>query len=209
MDGTTGAISTEISRESATTEFPPMDPEPNLATQLLRRITDGDDAATEELAPLLYGALRDIAAEWMGRQPADHTLQPTALVNEAWMRLFSTEVVQSFNGRGHFLRAAACAMRSVLVDHARSKGAAKRGEARKALPLDAALHVFESRRLDVVELSDAIDRLSDVREDLAKVVELRFFGGLTVPETAAALGISAPTVDRRWRVARLWLQGQI
>ena len=158
---------------------------------------------------MLYGALRRIAAEWMGKQASDHTLQPTALVNEAWLRLFSTEEAQSFNGRGHFLRAAACAMRSVLVDHARAKRAAKRGENPSNLPLDAALHVFEERSLDVVELSDAIQRLAESREDLARVVELRFFGGLTIPETAEALGVSTQTVDRRWRVAKLWLQKEL
>ncbi|QDV09265.1 RNA polymerase sigma factor SigL [Planctomycetes bacterium Poly30] len=186
-----------------------MEEDPTLATQLLKRISSGDDAAGEELAPMLYGALRDIAAEWMSKQSSDHTLQPTALVNEAWLRLFSCEVVQSFNGRGHFLKAAACAMRSVLVDHARSKRAAKRGEARRSLPLDAALHIFEERSLDVVELSDAVDRLARSRADLARVVELRFFGGLTIPETAEALGVSTQTIDRRWRVARLWLQDQL
>ncbi len=187
----------------------PMEHDPNLATQLLQRISTGDGDAVEELAPMLYGALRQIASEWMGRQPQDHTLQPTALVNEAWLRLFSTEVVQSFNGRGHFLKAAACAMRSVLVDHARAKRSVKRGENPKNLPLDAALHVFEERSLDVLELSDAVDRLAQSREDLARVVELRFFGGLTIPETAEALGVSTQTVDRRWRVARLWLQKEL
>ena len=158
---------------------------------------------------MLYGALRQIAAEWMGKQASDHTLQPTALVNEAWLRLFSSETVQSFNGRGHFLKAAACAMRSVLVDHARAKRAAKRGEGPRNLPLDAALHVFEERNLDVVDLSDAVDQLAAFREDLARVVELRFFGGLTIPETAEALGVSTQTVDRRWRVAKLWLQKEL
>lgn len=186
-----------------------MEDDPTLATQLLKRMSDGDLSATDELAPLLYGALREIAAEWMGRQSSDHTLQPTALVNEAWLRLFSTDVVQRFNGRGHFLKAAACAMRSVLVDHARARKATKRGENMKPLPLDAALGVFEERSIDVVELSDAIDRLDQIQGDLAKIVELRFFGGLTIPETADALGVSTQTIDRRWRVARLWLKSEL
>ena len=188
---------------------PAMSEDPELATRLLRRMSDGDQVAAEQLAPLLYGALRDIAAGWMGRQSADHTLQPTALVNEAWLRLFSPEELQSFNGRGHFLWAAACAMRSVLVDHARAKNRTKRGEGRRPLAMDAALQVFEERSIDVIELSEAIDRLQDYRPDLARVVELRFFAGLTIPEVAEALGVSTQTVDRRWRVARLWLKAAL
>lgn len=182
--------------------------DPDLANQLLDRIRAGDSAATDELAPLLYGALHRIASEWMGSQPGDHTLQPTALVNEAWLRLFPREVAQRFEDRGHFLKAAACAMRSVLVDHARAKRSQKRGENQKPLPLDAALEVFEEQSLDVVALSDAIDRLESYQPELAKVVELRFFGGLTIQETAEALGVSTQTIDRRWRVARLWLQAE-
>ena len=145
----------------------------------------------------------------MGKQPGDHTLQPTALVNEAWLRLFSADVVHRFNGRGHFLRHAACAMRSVLVDHARSKRAAKRGGGEQPLPLDAALVLFEERSIDVVELSDAIERLTEFEPQLGRIVELRFFGGLTIPETANALGVSTQTIDRRWRVARMWLRREM
>lgn len=176
------------------------------ATQLLERASRGDGAARDELAPILYDELHRIASEWMAGQRDDHTLQPTALVNEAWLRLFPAEGVRSFDGRGHFLRLAAAAMRSVLVDHARAKRAAKRGEGGGVLPLDAALMTFEERSIDVVELSDAIEQLDQFGPDLGRVVELRFFGGLTIPETASALGLSRQTVDRRWRVARMWLR---
>ena len=188
---------------------PLMSLDPSHATVLLQRINAGDEGAASELLPLLYDELRRMAGEWMCRERRNHTLQPTALVHEAWMRVLGGGDARSFNGAEHFLRLAARAMRNVLVDHARSHGAHKRNDGAPALALDEALDAFEERALDVVELDDALERLTHVDEQLGRLVELRFFAGLTIAETAEALGTSTATVERSWRVARLWLRREL
>lgn len=186
-------------------------PEGTDATRLLERIERGDDEASAELLPLLYGELRRIASENMARERAAHTLQPTALVHEAWMRLLGNQVEgdsgPSFNGREHFLRTAAQVMRRVLVDHARARRADKRGgqDLGERVELDQICTRFEDQGTGLIELDDALVELAATDEQLARIVELRTFGGLTMPEVASTLGVSLATAERRAKVARLWL----
>lgn len=180
-----------------------MDPH---VTQLLRRAADGDTSASEELFSAVYDDLRLRAARLM-QGPGAHTLQPTAVVNEAWLRLSSG--MSDLESRRHFLAVAARAMRSVLVDHARSKNAQKRGGGASRLELDATVEVFEQRSGDLVELDDALAQLESMDPQLAKLVELRFFGGRTIAETAEVLSISTATVERHWRTARSWLHAEL
>ena len=178
-------------------------------TRLLQRISAGDARAGDELLPLLYQELKSVAAACMDRERPNHTLQPTALVHEAWMRVIGAREGPTWSGRDHFVRAAACAMRHVLVDHARARAAQKRGNGGRVLPLDSVMASFEERQLDVLALDEALERLTAMDEQLGRIVELRFFAGLTIPETARVLGVSTPTVERGWRVARLWLRNEL
>ena len=183
-----------------------------LATQLLHALERGDPAAREELLALVHDELRSLARQYMLGERANHTLQPTALVNEAWMRLIpegEAEGHDSWESRGHFLRVAARAMRNVLVDHARSRVAQKRGDGRERVPLDDMLAHYEERSLDPLAIDAALCKLNTMDEQLAKIVELRFFAGLTIAETARALGVSTPTIERGWRVARMWLRSEL
>ena len=175
-------------------------------TQLLQKMADGDPSAGEELFSLVYSDLRSRAARLM-QGPDAHTLQPTAVVNEAWMKLSGGD--SNWENRGHFLGVAAKAMRSVLVDHARAKRAQKRGGGAERIELDTAIEVFEERARDLVLLDEALDHLQTLDARLGKLVELRFFAGLTIPETAEALGVSTPTVERGWRTARSWLRAEM
>ena len=177
-------------------------------TVALRRLTDGDPTAAEELLPLLYGELRAVAERCLSDERRNHTLQPTALVHEAYLRLVPRGDTD-WEGRNHFLRTAARAMRHVLVDHARARRREKRGGDAARVPLDAALETFERPAVDLVALDEALQRLTGVDEEMGRLVELRFFGGLTIEETARILGVSTPTVERRWRVARMWLREQL
>src|SRR5262249_7758923 len=173
-------------------------------TALLSRWRDGDARALDELTPLVYDELHRLAAPYMRRERTDHTLQPTALVHEAFLRL--TGVRQAnFQNRIHFFGAAAHVMRRILVDHARQHRAAKRGHGDSALQLDEAMAVGIDLRFDLVSLDDALRRLTTIAERPARVVELRYFGGLSVEETATALGIAPATVKRDWAFARAWL----
>jgi RNA polymerase sigma factor (TIGR02999 family) len=165
-----------------------------------------DEGAADELMPLLYDQLRATAGRLMSGQRADHTLQATALVNEAWLKLAGPVRGAEWEGRGHFLRVAARAMRHVLVDHARAAGTDKRGADAVKLPLDELLIEAEERVRDVGAFDEALRELEAVDPELAQVVELRFFGGLTNEEVGRALGLSKPTVERRWRAARLFLR---
>ncbi len=182
--------------------------DPTHATRLLSRLSEGDPSAGDELMPLLYEELRQVAERCMGRQAAEHTLQPTALVHEAWMRL-SAAGGAAVRDRVHFVRLAARTMRHVLVDHARAKATRKRGAAAQRVPLDGVLASFEERSLDVVALSEALEGLAAKDPELARIVELRFFAGLTVEQVAEVLGVSERTVHRAWRVARLWLRDEL
>jgi RNA polymerase sigma factor (TIGR02999 family) len=179
------------------------------ATLLLHRMSDGDERAADELLPLVYGELHALAARYMGERAAGHTLQPTALVNEAWLRMIEPESGASFESRAHFFGVAAKAMRSVLVDHARRRGAQKRGGAVERVPLEDIAALFEERASDLLALDESLTRLAAMDAQLGRIVELRFFGGLSVEETALALGVSQPTIVRGWRVARMWLKREL
>ncbi len=174
-------------------------------TALLDRWHEGDRGGLEALIELVYGELRTIAHRLLRDERADHTLQPTALVNEAYMRLQGVRELRLEN-RGHFFGAAAKAMRRVLVDYARQKKAAKRGGPDlKKVDLTAALDAPMDDRLDFERLDDALERLAEVAPDKARVVELRYFAGLSIEETAAIMGSSPATVKRHWAFARAWL----
>ncbi len=176
---------------------------------MLAQVRAGSEAASGELLQLLYGELRDVARRCMEREQADHTLQPTALVHEAWLRLFGGAETPSWESRAHFVHTAARSMRRVLIDHARARQSAKRGAGARPEPLDRTIAWFEERSIELLDLDRALERLEGFDAELAHLVELRFFGGLSVPEIAPLLGVSVPTVERRWRVARGWLRGEL
>ncbi len=180
-------------------------PEDKEITQLLQAWSSGDQESLDRVLPLVYNELRRLAAAKMGRERGDHTLQPTALVHEAFVRLTELHRI-GWRDRGHFFGAAAQIMRRVLVDHARKHRAAKRG-AGKIQQLDEGLLLSDRQAHEIAVLDDALHDLERLDERQSRVVELRYFGGFSVPETADALGISSATVKRDWAVARAWLQG--
>jgi RNA polymerase sigma factor (TIGR02999 family) len=175
-------------------------------TDLLLRWSGGDIAAREELIPLVYNELRRIAKRCLAAQP-HNTLQSTALVHEAYLRLAGNSI--RWEDRVHFFAVAAQLMRRILVDHSRMKRAQKRGGESVTLVLDENLAASADRELDLVALDDALNALAAIDERQARLVELRFFGGLSIEETAHALEISPATVKREWATARLWLLQQI
>jgi RNA polymerase sigma factor (TIGR02999 family) len=178
---------------------------PTDLTVLLNRMASGDSAAADALMPLLYEQLHSLAEGMMRDQGPRHTLQPTALVHEAWMRLTGGEFVS----REHFAAVSAKAMRSVLVDHARRRNADKRGGAQARKPLDQVYELFQDGGPDLLDLEDALKRLGENDPALARIVELRYFGGLTVEEIAKVQGSSTATVTRAWRFARQWLAREL
>jgi RNA polymerase sigma-70 factor, ECF subfamily len=184
------------------------DATPADVTGLLLAWRQGSRSALEALIPLVYGELRGVAHRQLRGERSDHTLQTADLVHEAYLRLVDSSRVQ-WQNRAHFLAVAAQLMRRVLVDAARARQAAKRGGGEAALPLNAELTIAGSPTVDVVALSDALDTLARVDPRRSQVVELRFFGGLTVEETAEVLGVSAETVMRDWKVAKAWLYSQL
>jgi len=177
---------------------------PGAVTELLRSWSDGDEGALEQLVPLVEAELRRLARGYMGRERRDHTLQVTALVNEAFLRLTDARRLR-WRDRAHFLGISARLMRRVLVDHARTRGYQKRGGGAQRVTLDEALLVSPEPAVDLVALDRALVALAaaDIRK--SRVIELRFFGGLTVEETAEVLHVSPDTVKRDWRLAKLWL----
>ncbi|HEX5708312.1 MAG TPA: sigma-70 family RNA polymerase sigma factor [Pyrinomonadaceae bacterium] len=177
-------------------------------TQMLLRLTDGESTVLDDLLPLIYGELRRLAASYLRRERPGHTLQPTALVHEAYMRMVDQTQVQ-WQNRAHFFGVAAQMMRRILVDHARGQSAEKRGGEFQKLSLDENIDVSGERASDLVALDEALERLAKLDPQKSKIVELRFFGGLSVEETAEVLGVSAPTVKRQWRMAKAWLFGQV
>jgi RNA polymerase sigma factor (TIGR02999 family) len=179
-------------------------PTPGAVTQLLTRAQAGSAAALEELVPLVYAELRRIAGRYVRRERAGHSLQATALVHEAYIRLLKGEDL-AFENRAHFLGIAARSMRQILVEHARARGAEKRGGQRQRVTLDEGVAAGGPVDVDLLALEEALERLAALNADHARIVELRFFGGLTNEETAAALDISPATVKRAWAVARAWL----
>ena len=173
-------------------------------TALLSRWRKGDRAALDELMPLVYNELRRLAVSHLRRERDDHTLQPTALVHEAYLRLAAVRD-GGFDDRAHFFGAAANAMRRILVDHARARKAQKRGADVQRVNLDEALVAGIDPRLDLVALDEALQQLAVVSPLKERVVELRYFGGLSIEQTAAVLGIAPATVKRHWAFARVWL----
>ncbi|MEM1182093.1 MAG: sigma-70 family RNA polymerase sigma factor [Acidobacteriota bacterium] len=174
-------------------------------TVLLRRWTAGDEEAGQRMLDALYAELRSQARRALHNERANHTLQPTALVNEAYMRLVEVDRIE-WQDRRHFLRAAAKTMRRVLVDHARRRGRVKRGDGQAVLPLDEGEKVQVAVDENLERLDDALKKLAEMDPKKAELVELRYFGGFTAEETAELMGISRATVIRQWRLTRVWLR---
>ncbi len=182
--------------------------DPGQVTRLLQQWSEGQTEILEELLPLVYGELRKVAAGYLRKERGNHTLQPTALVHEAYLKLLGQDRTHWAN-RAHFFAIAAQAMRRILVDHARKEKAAKRGGPLTAISLEDAPQLGRSRSIDLIALDLALDRLVELDERQARVVELRFFGGLTVEETSQVMDISQRTVAREWKMARAWLRDQM
>lgn len=177
-------------------------------TQVLRELSDGQETAPERLMPLVYDELRKLAQGYLRGEQSDHTLQATALVHEAYMRLVDWKNV-SWQNRAHFFALAAQVMRRILVDHAREKQAQKRGGGLTKIALEGAISFPQQREFDLVALDDALEALAELDPAQSKIVELRFFGGLTIDETAEAMRISPATVKREWKMAKAWLHKRI
>jgi RNA polymerase sigma factor (TIGR02999 family) len=177
-------------------------------TRLLVNWSKGDQKALEELTPLVYAELRRLAGRFLRRERSDHTLQSTALVHEAFLRLIDQRSVQ-WQNRAHFFGVAAQLIRRILVDYARSRQTAKRGADAIKLSLDDALAVAEKRDLDLVALDDALNNLARLDEQQSRIVELRFFTGLSIEETAEVLGVSPATVKREWVTAKALLYREL
>ena len=174
-------------------------------TRILAAIDQGDPQAAEQLLPLVYDELRRLAAQKLAQEKPGQTLQATALVHEAYLRLLDGEHAQNWNSRGHFFSAAAEAMRRILVDNARRKRRPKHGGDQKQIPLDAIALPVEDRFHDLLALDEALNELARQEPLKAELVKLRYFAGLSVEEAAACLGISPITAKRYWAVARAWL----
>jgi RNA polymerase sigma-70 factor, ECF subfamily len=180
---------------------------PQEVTQLLVEWGKGNQAALEELMPLVYAELRRMAGRYMQMQQPGHTLQPTALINEAYLKLAGES--KKWQDRAHFFAVAAKSMRHVLVDHARRHQTGKRGGDMRAVPLDSAMAVFEGRLGEIVALDDALTDLAKLNLRQCRVVELKYFAGLSVEEAAQTLKISPETVMRDWRSAKAWLYNHL
>ena len=179
-------------------------PSPQEMTDLLAAWSDGDREALDRLLPLVERELHRLAHHYMSRERPDHTLQTSALVNEAYLKLVDQTRVR-WQNRAHFFAIAAQTMRRILIDHARRRRYDKRGGGARPLPLDEAAHITDERAAELVALDDALKLLQDVDERKARVVELRYFGGLSVEEVAEVLKVSPDTVGREWRRARAFL----
>ena len=177
-------------------------------TQLLQRVSAGGGEALNELLEVVYGELRRQAARYLRRERQNHTLQPTALVNEAFIKLVDQRNVR-WQNRAHFFGVAAQAMRRIVIDHARTRRRIKRGGAQQAVTLDEAMIAGEAQSIDVLALDEALTRLARLDERQARIVELRYFAGLSVEETAEVTSLSPATVKREWAMARAWLHGEL
>jgi RNA polymerase sigma factor (TIGR02999 family) len=178
---------------------------PNEVTQLLVAWGNGDQAALEQLMPLVYSELHRLAHRHIKKERPGHTLQTSALLNEAFLRLVDQRDVQ-WQGRAHFFSIAAQMMRRILVDYARSRRYAKRGGDAQQVSFDEELVVSRQLSADVLQLHDALNELATIDERKSKIVELKFFGGLSIEETAEVLGVSPGTVMRDWTLAKAWLR---
>jgi RNA polymerase sigma factor (TIGR02999 family) len=177
-------------------------------TVLLGQLARGNESAASKLIPIVYDELRRLASGYMRRERQDHTLQPTALVNEAYLKLIEQREVD-WQGRAHFFGIAAQVMRRILIDHARGHLRDKRGGGVTPVPLEEALVFAPEQSSELLKLDEALGRLAKLDPRQSKIVELRFFGGLTVEQTAESLGISAKTVKRDWSIAKAWLHGEL
>lgn len=177
-------------------------------TQLLVNWRQGDEKALLQLLPIVYQELHKIADGYLRRERSDHTLQPTALIHEAYLRLVDQNI-NSWQSRAHFYGVAAHLMRQILVEHARSRNAVKRGRGTVYLSIDEALDYSQEQAAELVALDDALIGLAKVDERKCKVIELRFFGGLSVEETAEVLSVSVPTIVRDQRIAQAWLHREL
>jgi RNA polymerase sigma factor (TIGR02999 family) len=173
-------------------------------TQMLRAWMRGEDGAKEELYQMVYDELRRLAHRYMSRENSGHTLQTTALVNEAYLKLADTKQL-NWQDRAHFFAVSANVMRHILVDHARASRAERRGGEAQRVELDGIVEIPQAPNKDILALNDALDKLAKVDDRKSKVIELRYFGGLSVEETAEVLKVSADTVMRDWRLAKAWL----
>jgi RNA polymerase sigma factor (TIGR02999 family) len=180
-------------------------PDPRDVTRILARVRAGESGAEQELLPLVYDELRGIARGQLSRERRNHTLQATALLHEAWMKLGSLDAAEP-KDRAHFLAIAARTMRQILVDHARGKNAQKRGSDWDKVTLDIAIDQLQQEDLDLVALDEALQQLAEHDPRKARVVELRFFGGLAMAEIAEVLGLSVRTAEGDWYMARAWLR---
>lgn len=180
---------------------------PDLVTRLLQDWAGGDRAARDRLMAVVYDELRRIARRYMRKEPAGHTLQPTALVNEAFLRLIDQET--SWQNRAHFFAIAAQLMRRILVDRARARGSAKRGGLHERTTLGDVADLGHDRNVDVIALDQALTALAELDPRQGSIVELRFFGGLTIRETAEVLGVSHTIIEREWSLARAWLRREL
>jgi len=177
-------------------------------TVLLAELTKGNGEASAKLIPMVYAELRRLAASYTRKERCDHTLQATALVHEAYLKLIEQRSV-NWQSRAHFFGIAAQIMRRILVDHARGHLRDKRGGGQQEVPLDEAIIFAPEQSGELINLDEALNRLATLDPRQAKIVELRFFGGLNVDETAEVLGISPKTVKRDWSVAKAWLHGEL
>jgi RNA polymerase sigma factor (TIGR02999 family) len=190
-------------RENLMAEQRPQD-----VTRLLQEWSKGNKAVLNDLVPIIYAELHRRAELYMRGERPNHTLQPTALINEAYLRLINYREMR-WQNRAHFFAVAAQAMRRILVDHARRRKAEKRGDAAYTLSLDEAFALPEKRDIDLVALDDAINDLAAIDPQKSRMVELRFFSGLTIEETAAVMGVAPDTVRRHWNSAKAWLHREI
>ncbi len=178
-------------------------------TQMLLELTDGNKDVVNQILPHIYDELRRLAGSYLRRERSDHTLQPTALVHEAYMKLIDQNRVK-WQNRAHFFGIAAQVMRRILMDHARKTTAEKRGGDAEVLPIEEEiLIVSDNRSSDLLALNDALDELARMDPDKAKIVELRYFGGLSIEETAEVMEVSVPTINRHWKLAKTWLYTQL
>jgi len=182
--------------------------ETHRVTDLLIELSDGKREVIDEILPLIYGELKRIAANYLRRERSDHTLQPTALVNEAYIKMIDITQV-SWQNKAHFIGVAANQMRRILVDHARERNAQKRGGELQIVTLNEEIDKGDEQSTDLIALDEALDELAKMDAVKARIVELRYFGGLTMDEVAEVLGVSTITVKRHWKMAKAWLYGRL
>ena len=182
---------------------------PGDITQMLISVSEGNKEAVNQIFPYIYDELRKLAGGYLRRERQDHTLQPTALVHEAYMKLIDQNRVK-WQNRAHFFGVAAQIMRRILLDHARSRFAEKRGGTAEKLALEEGVQIAaEGKDSQLIALDEALNELAKFDPDKARIVELRFFGGLSIEETAEVMQMSAPTINRHWKLARAWLESRL